>query len=593
MKVPIPELPKAQTRPVGASYDQSNYKSPLNDLAKGFQTLGAGVERMEAQVARATEKADAVSVAESLTAYQHEDNTLTPKYFALEGKTAVEQSESVLTDLETRRTKIRDSLTNDRQKALFDEKSRAYWETTRGKVEAHVAGQRKVAEKTAAKGLADETVAWLQANPNATDEETSVRLGQVQSLILALEEDPKAAQAASHAWYAEAQVKRLEALVAGAEKTGDWNGAKAVLAREEPHLDPKKAADFRRIIDEGGGGSTADTAALNAIRVAANEEGKVDRALAEKGLATLESNPTLYRKAAQALDFHLGRAEKAWDEKVTGYVNRIIQVLNADKSFKNVSATDYDWLQKNEPDQLRRLEKWALEEDNLRKQATDRFKKEEKDAREEARARRRELRERAAETERTRDNAKWEILNELTLNAPAFREMTTEQFAARYRTEVTEQGFATLLDAFEDNKKANQVSESKFNDYVKDELANRRELRSKADKEAYSARMGEAWRAWRKANDYRLPTDDELKAISTSVWEKKTTGVWIWRKEKEVLKGEGTIQGARTTPARGTQTRPSAPAQQARPTKAQRARQLKSSGLTNADIARRLDEEGY
>lgn len=254
MRIPIFDEPKAQSRPLGAPFENTNFDTGQGAVARGLDQLGAGIEHADEAYQRAKHKADVVGGNDLVTQFTHYNtdeligssdpafaqgdpgNPQEPKpspngFLSTRGAEAHEKSVDTLTRIQKRAEQLAASAPNDAQRQLFLSTAQRMIEDTRHQVESHVSQQTTVAQQASLAARIDADVRWAAANPlddKGLEARSAEANGPVRALQLS-EEDGTRTLALREAKVADA---RIDALLSA----GQWAKAQDVLDKSKGSL---------------------------------------------------------------------------------------------------------------------------------------------------------------------------------------------------------------------------------------------------------------------------------------------------------------------------------------------------------------------
>jgi hypothetical protein len=172
LKIPIQDGPRVATRPVGTPYAQTNHSTGLEDVAKGVQQLGTGVQQFvvaQQRQDKARKEADLYKADEADLLFGKAINEALYSQNAgflnqlgergLDGAPVYESLEK------TREEIARTRLVNDEQRQRFQLKGMARLEQTRVLMEKHSHSQRLNLYKNVADGQVQLALDTVAANP--------------------------------------------------------------------------------------------------------------------------------------------------------------------------------------------------------------------------------------------------------------------------------------------------------------------------------------------------------------------------------------------------------------------------------------------
>lgn len=398
LRIPVYER---QVKPAGAQGLPNQVRMPevggYDALQRGFNSLGGAVDqaveqqkRDEAKYQRELEeakhKADVVAANDALTKYSEAETTLmdgsstgrpvigkklsegvegeqgqssvdvkapeteyTPGFLSTQGKAAPASSAETLDALEKRRRDIAGELSNPEQRALFDQHSRQMYESTRKRVEDHVAREiqrAEVASVEARKAAALNAIANNYTDAGFVQNQVAGVVGPMSALALSKED----AQAKVDAWQAEVAKVRLTQYLADK----DWKGAQALFAQTREQLGAQ-GTHFANAIRLEREKSEADQLALSIVDKARLPTGFVEPATAIAAFQALpEGQRTEAAQQAFAKWLQLETAKKkaavdgVYDSALTQYLQR--------HTLRDVSSTSEAWLRVVDPESWRKLE---------------------------------------------------------------------------------------------------------------------------------------------------------------------------------------------------------------------------------------------
>lgn len=265
MRIPVSDGPRAQTRPIGTPFSNTNFDTGQGEVSRGIGELGTGIDRAAHYVAQAEDKANALAANDLVTQFQHDTTTelvgdtgapstvaapgklgetgeqgfsrptSRPGFLSSRGKAAFEQSGDALSRLEKRRQKIAESATNDKQRALFMQHSASLFEGARARVEGHTAEQLHAAEAASIEGRKAETLRDI-SSAYSDDKWSAQQAAGVEQVIRAFALSPEDAQAKAAAWQSDVAKMRLEKFLAAKDAKGAENLFAAVKDKLEPHV---------------------------------------------------------------------------------------------------------------------------------------------------------------------------------------------------------------------------------------------------------------------------------------------------------------------------------------------------------------------
>lgn len=514
MKIPVLELPKTNVRALPVSYDNTRQESGLLDVAKGVGQLEQGISAM----GEAMDRANAVHVASGVTSWKELQNKRTAEFNVLEGKAAVEASGKLLEAAEKDRVRIRDGLTNERQRTLFEQKSREAYVSLASGVEARTEQQRRVAEEQESKRAELVAEQWLGQNPRANDEDFGNEVGYAQSLMQALESDPEVGRAKGNAYYAKMTAKRMEGLI----DAKAWDEAQALIERDADVVGVSVAETLRKRLLDRRGNATAEVLAQRSLLAGRDPlTGSVDPAKARTALGeqypqreTDETQAALFRKAADALEHHLTVEKKNSDVEVAKHLDIARRYYSDNGTLVGVPDFARDYVRDHD------MKAWTDLEDHVHRQKTA-----------EATAKRQLLAEgRAAQREYDRQVARQEkaqakmqdenlkrITDHIRNNAALYKAMDPVVFSGKVYKALSRTGLDAAVQELKRVQTADLASHEVFKAWVKTEIVKVPEWSgddkaSKQRAEDFTNSMNVIWFDF-PAKNGRPPTQADFEAM--------------------------------------------------------------------------------
>jgi hypothetical protein len=512
VKIPVPELPKAQVRPVGAPYDTSDYKSPLNELAKGIGEASQAVDR----VAQVRERARAVNVNDALAEAErhllplahgggdkehpslyHEDGE---GFLTTRGKRAAELSTTVLEQADRALAKVRDALPDDDQRAMFDSKVATHRLSLQRQVQQHVNEQIRVAEGASLKGRQETTLRWVASNYAGDEADIAKRVGDVTSLMQAVAPDPEAGRAEVERFEAAVATTRLEMYLA----KQDWEGAEQFYARQRGKLGkeaPQYAKQIENLRTEREGEATAQRL------IAANTDavGRLDERTLWEGFNGLP-NTKVRDEVKQRLASRIADSRAMWKQQTEEhYFDAYTSFIQNGQRLDQVNPKTRQWLETFAPDDWHKLVRAAeIHAEHLL------VKKE--------RAKRPQ-----PETWGQRE-ALAQLRSDMTEFPATFAEMSMGEFTRHYglnedgTSVLSPEGYKTAVGVFVELKKRDRLSLEKQREFIENEVKVHPQMsKDKKMAQAFRTVFSDDIAAHREEKK-REPTRPELEKIRDGVW---------------------------------------------------------------------------
>lgn len=606
-RIPMLSGPQVRTRPVGTPYSRTNPESAFTGLAQGLANLGEAaerVERIEHQLAlQEYRRATAVEATDHETKFQRRltlrfegdatgelaremgaaaggASTGTPPwadpetpagitgFLQLRGRAAAEKSAELLAALERDREEIARSIRNEDARELFLMRTSGLVEDARRRAERHVAQQIREAEVASLKARSEAALTAIANNfrdPEAVARQVAALEGPIRALALSQED----ADAQVAEWHREVAKVRLNQYLS----TRDWRGAQELFAQVRDSLG-QEATRYEKDISALRRSSEAERLAASAVEMARGPNGRVDVEWAVDMVDSLVSadDVELRDEVRQRVEHRVNLAEREWRLEVSNRFDRAFSAYLKSGHLSAIDPRDKAWLIENAP------EEW----DRLRMKARQ-------DA---AYYRARQNEQQRGETPEQR-LAFVEFKADIAANPDRYAEMTPAEFATMWGPKLSPGDFEGAGTLFAATKKEQKLSSGEFGAFVRDNIR-KTEMLSKDRRRAdlYAARMGDLRRSFLEKNK-RYPTIPEMEEMHAEATRMVTIErPWWFDTEKPAF--EVPVDELPGAPAAGAAPQTSAsPPPAARPSARDRARALQQQGLTPAEIARVLNEEGY
>lgn len=595
MKVPVYQQ---QVQPGGAGVPRSISTGPgdagFGAIAQGAAAIGGAADMAYREYEMELQKKRVADARDELTQYERDTTqglygnsspkpnsgssiveggeqgaSPTPGFLSTRGKAAADSGGAFLDDLAEKRRARAEKIEDPETRALFLRTSADAYEGTRKQVEGHVLREIERAKEDSVKAAADEAVRAAAVDP-ANDDLAGGRIAQVSGAISMLSTSPEDATRRTTAVHADVAEARLGALLA----RGDWKEAERVFA-DNKHVLGAKVAPIEKAIETARKGAEAEVRAGQIVSSATSVTGEVNQAAV---LAKLRSLPGDEQKALRPIVYQqMAEQEQAYAADVKRVSTGAFSLYNSVGWAAFAKTPIAEELNQRNPELYNRLQNDAQSE-------FDRLERKRRN---------------------TADDRRHQTsIDNIALNT--FLGMKPEERAAADTAEwaqgrgMSDEAKSNLLklkeSAREVVEKGQAASENEFvNRAIADAAGTldtgtdpKAKGRRKAQELQIEAEARRKYSQWIVEHEGKPPTDTEIAEMSGKI-----------ATQRPPVGDAGASQQADLIIRKGTQkaivlpeidlSGGSAP----KPSKAQRAKALKAEGLSNADIAKKMTEEGY
>lgn len=332
MRIPILEMPRAQSRPVATPFSSVNHDTGLGELANAAGSVVGGMQQAKAQEARvvaheqqlaekARERAsivastDAEAELERRSAHLLDD--VKPEklgyeappvsgYFQTRGADASRHGAKAQEWLEKQRREIEDKLATPEARAIFRQRSQGYLLQTRRRMQSHEATQvheAEVATNAAAMDMGLRTLRSNYADDDLAQQVMNDRSGSLHGLA----RSPEEGAAAVVKWQAAAYGSRIDAAL----EADDWQTAERLYAKAQPILGD--GGQMAAAISKKRVAVQSEATALEIVKTARRSDGRPDETAA---FGAIEKLPEELRKEARArVKEYIVEADSAWKQQ--------------------------------------------------------------------------------------------------------------------------------------------------------------------------------------------------------------------------------------------------------------------------------------
>jgi hypothetical protein len=581
MKVPVydsPQVAPQESRVPVDSVSAPDHSAADRAIAQAGQAVDVGVAAYSRAAEKARQQAIASTATDAETAFTkaataevHGDSASgTPGFMQLQGRAAEAEGGPVMQRIEKHRQDIANGLTNEQAKKLFLQRTGGQVESYRAGVETYVTGQRRVADVATLKARADAGLESIRANwynLGEAEHQTAALEGPIRALALSPED-------------AEADVKRWHGAVAATQvdsqlDRGDWQSAEVTLKNKGAAIEDKARSALEARLDKVKSVGAAEALAGHIVSSATSAIGEVNQTAVLNELNRLP--PDEQAKVRPIVFQRLTEQEQAFaaDTKRVGTAAFTLYNRVGWAAFSKSDVADE--LNQRDPALYNRLQNDAQSE-------ADRLERKRRGT---------------AEDRRAQTQVDAVALNQFLSLTPEERSETDTESWAKGRgmspvavsslgklkeqaAEVVTRGQATSEGEFV--KRAVADAESTFETGTTPQAKARR----RAQIQEHEAKARRWFSEWVSEHKGHAPTDAEAADQSG----KFALG-------RVPIGDEGAAAAADVIVRRGTQKVRVLPELDfsgggaAKPTKADRAKALKATGLSNADIAKKMTAEGY
>lgn len=360
MKVPTLEAPKINNRPIGAEYSNLDYRSGVEDIAKGIGDFGQSADKILERHDKALAEADTTQASTGLGELQRDGNSAllgessplgqTPGFLSLRGEEAVKNSAPTLEKLQKLRDKISEErMQNPRQRRLFDRDSQKIFEGFRSKVEGHTSTEFQAARKSEAVARLQESMRSVGVDP-FDEKEIARQETLLTGPIHANSDSEEQANAALNKWRGDVAKLQLDTL----DRLNDWKGAQELYEKKKGLLGadaPKYLAAIGKMRNEVEAEQKKD-AIISMSRDF--DTGFVSSSAAEDALTKLEDGP-LKDEVRKRLEHQL-IVEDGRKKEVITEARRHARAQYNVGGLSSVPRTERDHLNQLDPDYFGRME---------------------------------------------------------------------------------------------------------------------------------------------------------------------------------------------------------------------------------------------
>jgi hypothetical protein len=494
--------------------------------------------------------------------------TSTKGYLNMQGRSAFDESPAVSERLEKKRREIADNMGSQEARDLFLHRTAGQLEGYRTTIQRHAGHQAQVADLATLEARKNVALEAVRLNPNnltEVDTHANALNGPLQALSLS--DDDSIAKVRE--WHGEVAIAQASAQL----ERGDWQSAEATLANKGGLLPDKARKTLGAAIEKQRHIGEADALAGQMVSAATNEVGEVNQAVVLRRLNALPAEqqarvrPVVYQRMAEQ-----EQAFAADTKRISTAAHSVYNRVGWTEFAKQPIA---DELNERNPELYNRLQDDGQAE-------ADRLARKKRDTKEDRRA---------------QQNIDTIALNQFLSLPPEERSETDVDEWARGRgmspvarsslgklkesaRQVTERGQAATESEFV--KRAIADAEGSLEQGTTPQAKGRR----RAQEIALEAEARRWFSEWVTEHEGKAPTDADIAAKSGQM----AVG-------RVPIGDAGAAQQADIIIRRGNSRDRVLPEMDftggQKPSKAARAKALKAEGLGNADIAKRMTEEGY
>lgn len=325
MRIPIPDGPRVQSRPISTPYSSVNHDTGLKDLAQGAGQFVAGFERAKHEESvlaeKAREQASIVASNDAQAEFErreaHLNSAVKPEvvgyeappvegYLQTRGADASRHGAKAQEWLEKQQKDIEEKLATPEAKAIFRKRSGDYLLQARRRMQGHETAQVEEAKVASNAALMDMGLRSVRAN--YADEDLATQIYRDRSGALhALARSPQEGFAQSMAW----QAKVAEARVDAALDADDWQTAERIYEKHKDVIGD--GGRMAKAINEKRSKATAERSAQVIVEQATDKTGRVDP---DKVAEYIDELPENIRDEARTRAEHrMMRKEQAWKKE--------------------------------------------------------------------------------------------------------------------------------------------------------------------------------------------------------------------------------------------------------------------------------------
>lgn len=376
MKVPILEAPRVAPRGGPLPYSSADTRVQALNLRPLGDALSDAADLASKAYEDASFKSDAIAANEMVAKYQNEDTAalygsarkreadalygdLVDKDYEKQlfgdepsaegflnsrGRVAAETSGPTMDYLEKRRKEMRESLTTDRQRAIFDAQTARMAEETSRRIENHTGKQVRVAAVNSIKAR-QKTELTAIAEEYGNDEFAKERSAQVEEAISALysDEAPEVAAAAIGEWRQKVARTRLDIHIAN----GNWQGAEKLFEAQKGVLG-QRTDEYAQKIGRARRDGVATGLAKEALDGATNDDGQVDAEAAMFYAEGKEKDPALLEETRKRIEHGAVERNKSWRAE-TAAITRDARTKFNEGGWAALDAETKEQLNKRNP----------------------------------------------------------------------------------------------------------------------------------------------------------------------------------------------------------------------------------------------------